>query len=311
MKTISLEYVKCGFCESESYEILYSAPRSNLYAQCSIVQCSTCGLVRTNPRPSQNTLFETYTDGYYSRKPLNIKSLGSQYKIFAMKHGFAYLYPFVIPFPIPREAVICDVGCGSGQWLTLMRAAHPKTHLYGFEIDTETASIAAQSCQGTVHSGNFLENNWAANSFDFITFWEVLEHVENPKEIVQEVKRLLKPGGYMIVSLPDIQCIYSKLFRQFWWPLAFDAHLYHFSKETLTKLTQTCGFEPSYAPIPLIHPGISNNLQNYLKEMEFKGDLNTGKHSALSSINKLVTLLDKTQLPRLIPDHLLMYARKP
>jgi 2-polyprenyl-3-methyl-5-hydroxy-6-metoxy-1,4-benzoquinol methylase len=94
--------------------------------------------------------------------------------------------------------------------------AHPKTQLFGFEIDAEIAEVATHACRGEIHSGNFLENNWKSNSLDFITFWEVLEHIDNPKEVVEEVKRLLKPGGYMIISVPNIECIYSKLFKQFW-----------------------------------------------------------------------------------------------
>jgi 2-polyprenyl-3-methyl-5-hydroxy-6-metoxy-1,4-benzoquinol methylase len=309
MKIIDLEHVSCGFCGSESFQKLYSAPKHSPYAECSIVQCDDCGLIRTNPRPSQDTLFETYTDDYYSRKDTVVSGFGDRYKIFAMKHSLAYLYPFTIPFHLPPEAKICDVGCGAGQWLKLLRSAYPDANLYGFEIDTKTAESASNSCRAEVHSGNFLNNNWESNSFDFITFWEVLEHISNPKEVLKEAKRLLKPNGYVIASLPNIESIYSKGFKQFWWALAFDAHLYHYSKKTLTNLVQACGLEPSYAFLPFIHPTIHYNVQTYLCELKFTDFKGKKHYPLLSATSEFLKLLDKSQFSRLASDHLLMYAK--
>ncbi|MGH2414213.1 MAG: hypothetical protein ACRDEA_11115, partial [Microcystaceae cyanobacterium] len=160
---IELENSSCGLCGSESYKILYAAPENSLYSECCIVQCSNCGLARTNPRPTKASLMKVYTNEYYSRKEPILKGWGNRYKIFAMKHSLYYLYPYVIPFQIPKNAAICDVGCGAGQWLTLMKAAHPNAKLYGFEIDSETAFTAQKFCGGEIHYGDFLNNGWPSN----------------------------------------------------------------------------------------------------------------------------------------------------
>lgn len=307
---IEFEESSCGACNSDSYEVLYSAPQNSLYSQCQIVQCSNCGLVRTNPRPNQDSLLEVYGDSYYSRKLPSIEGLSSKIKILAMKHKLSILYPYLIPLPLANDAVICDVGCGSGQWLSLMRAAYPKSKLYGFEIDQETAEIAARSANAIVHSGNFLRNAWNSNSFDFIVFWDVLEHVKDPINIMQEVTRLLKPNGHVVVISPDFECVYSRVFKQFWWALLFDQHLYHFSRKTLSQLFTACHLEPVIYRIPSTLPHAHWNINNILKEMEFEGSQQDWRYTCFSTLAKVISPFDKIQLTRVLPQHLMVCARK-
>lgn len=307
---VDLENASCGFCGAEAYKTLYSAPEHSPYFQCYVVQCSSCSLVRTTPRPTKAALTELYTNNYYSRQIRKIQGWRDRLKIFAMKHSLSYLYSYVIPFRIPKDAVICDVGCGAGQWLTLMRAAYPDSALHGFEIDLETASTAAKFCGGDIHHGDFLNNGWPSNSFDFITFWDVLEHVDNLKSVMQEVTRLLKPNGHVVVCSPNIDCTYSKVFKQFWWPLAFDAHLYHFSKETLSQLFRSCGLEPVYFAIPTTLPVAANyNVFNLLENIKFKSE-KTKNHFFISNLAKVTSLLDKVYISRFLSNHLVMCAKK-
>jgi 2-polyprenyl-3-methyl-5-hydroxy-6-metoxy-1,4-benzoquinol methylase len=310
-KTIDVEHVNCGFCGSEAYKTLYPAPEESIYSQCAVVQCNKCGLVRTSPRPTQTALAETYANEYYSYQEPDLKGWSNQIKILAMKLRLPALYPYVIPLPILKDASICDVGCGAGQWLGLMRAAYPGVKLSGFEIDPNTASIAAQVAQADVRHGDFLETGWADNSFDFITFWDVLEHVTNPQAVMQEVVRLLKPGGVVVVISPNVDCSYSKIFNQFWWALLYDQHLYHFSRKTLTKLFQACNLEPVYSAIPPTLPHPHWNIINVLKEMEHKGLRKTGKYFLLSNLARAIAPFDKLQLTRILPQHLIMCAKKP
>jgi 2-polyprenyl-3-methyl-5-hydroxy-6-metoxy-1,4-benzoquinol methylase len=308
---VELEHANCGFCGAEEYKTLYAAPEYSPFSQCYVVQCSNCDLVRTNPRPTQATLTEVYSSHYYSRQTPTLEGWSNKVKIFALKHNLEYIFPRRIPFKIPKKAVICDVGCGSGQCLGFMRVVYPDVVLHGFETDEETASTAAQFCGGHIRYGDFLNNGWSSNIFDFITFWDVLEHVANPKSVMQEVKRLLKPNGIVVVGLPNFDCLYSQVFNQFWSALMFDQHLYHFSQKTLGQLFQNCGLEIVKSQFCYIHPIVKENMVNLLKELEFKGESNTFRYVVLKNTTPVISLLDKLNISRLGSQHLLMCAKKP
>lgn len=192
-----------------------------------------------------------------------------------------------------------------------MRQAYPESCLYGFEIDQETAQIAIENCSGNgFHYGNFLENSWENDSFDFLTLWDVLEHTRNPKDTMMELARLVKPGGYILLSVPDFGCFYSRVFRSNWWSLAFDAHLYHFTKKSLIQLVESAGLEVSMCTKPMIHPKAAYNVDNLLKEMELKELEKSAYYRILSIIKPVVELLDKSQISRFFSDHLILHARK-
>jgi 2-polyprenyl-3-methyl-5-hydroxy-6-metoxy-1,4-benzoquinol methylase len=311
MKTIEFEGTNCGYCGSDKCTVLYSAPEHSEYTNCKIVKCNQCDLVRTNPRPTLSTLYDTYTNDYYSREVPHSEKISDKLKIFALKNKLKILYPFIIPYSFSAENVrICDVGCGAGQWLKLVREAYPNAQLYGFEIDLPTANTVAKGTGATVHNGDFLNNNWPSNHFDFITFWDVLEHIHNPREVLLEVERLLKPGGYAIISLPNFDSFHSKIFKQFWFSLAYDAHLYHFTQETLKELLKTSLLTPIYTTTnTFMNPVLSFSIQIFINEMKFHGHRKISA-DALSILCKIISLIDRSQLSRLFSDHLVIHAQK-
>ena len=91
--------------------------------------------------------------------------------------------------------------------------------------------------QGTVES-----HPLKSESFDLVCFWDVLEHVVDPKEKLRQVKSLLKPNGMVLVNYPDIGTIQAKLAgKRFWWILS--VHLHHFSRSTICRTAELTGYE--------------------------------------------------------------------
>ena len=78
--------------------------------------------------------------------------------------------------------------------------------------------------------------------FDVVVLSNVLEHAPDPKEMLKNVYRVLKPGGQVWISCPNSQSWLRKLFGRSWinWHVPF--HLFHFSSKTLGKLLERCGF---------------------------------------------------------------------
>ncbi len=82
-------------------------------------------------------------------------------------------------------------------------------------------------------------------SFDAVTCFEMLEHVFDPKAVLNEMYRVLKPGGYVVLLVPSD----NLLFRVIWWvwtrtrgKIWDETHIQSFRGDSLPKLTQACGF---------------------------------------------------------------------
>ena len=85
------------------------------------------------------------------------------------------------------------------------------------------------------------ENHFPENHFDAILASHLVEHLNDPASLVWEARRLLVPGGFFIVTTPNISGFQAKLFRGGWRSAIFD-HLYLFSVKTLSALLRQNGF---------------------------------------------------------------------
>ena len=81
----------------------------------------------------------------------------------------------------------------------------------------------------------------AANSFDAITLWDVLEHMADPIAVLKKAARLLRPGGILALNVPNIESLIAKLMGSRW-PLLLTEHLYYFSPSSLRLLLERSGF---------------------------------------------------------------------
>ena len=94
-----------------------------------------------------------------------------------------------------------------------------------------------------IFNGTLLEAKYESDFFDVVTLNHVLEHVDNPSEIMEELYRILKPGGYLIIGVPISDSITFKLFGRFWGGLDTPRHLFIFSKMTLKRCAEKFGFD--------------------------------------------------------------------
>ncbi len=142
----------------------------------------------------------------------------------------------------PAEIRVLDVGCSRGNFL----AAGARL---GFQMEgvEPAASIAAAArAQGlTVHTGLLKDINVAAASFDAVTLFEVVEHLQAPLELVRECHRVLKPGGILVISTGNTASWTAAAMRGRWdyFHIATDAgHISFFNPRSLALLASRCGF---------------------------------------------------------------------
>ncbi len=135
---------------------------------------------------------------------------------------------------------ILDLGCGTGAFLNTMKEANWGTT--GLEPD-KTARAKALELYGL-----YLENadNFyllTPKSFDAITMWHVLEHVHDLHQYIDQLKKLLKPGGKVFIAVPNYTSYDAGYYREFWAAYDVPRHLYHFSPQAMKKLLNQHGMQ--------------------------------------------------------------------
>lgn len=241
--------VCCTLCNASDIKTLY--PLNDF----SVVQCQGCGLVFLDIDLNPQKLSEMYSDTYYKERaeyfqvdaPADQVGAATGGDLSHFLNGLALLERYR-----PEKGRLLDVGCALGGFLRLARDAG--WTVSGVDISSYAAAYCRDRLGIDAQSGLLSELDFADETFDVVTLWDVLEHFEHPLQQLHAVNRLLKKGGILLVDTPNersllrsvARWIYAlsggnidfplrKLFHQF--------HLYYFNQTTLNKLLADSGFE--------------------------------------------------------------------
>jgi SAM-dependent methyltransferase len=194
-----------------------------------IERCSCCGLVRTLPRPAPADSERYYPAGYYGegkRYPALLQLfLDALYARRARRLQLA---------TGGRPGHVLDIGCGPGWLLAQLRDRGWRTT--GTELNDEGARFARGTLHLDVRSGERATATLPDGSVDLIILWHVLEHVERPADLLAEISRLLRPGGLLLVAVPNFGSPEARWARAAWFHLDVPRHLTHFDPPTLRRL---------------------------------------------------------------------------
>jgi len=128
---------------------------------------------------------------------------------------------------------ILDIGCGIGWFLKATNASHK----HGAEV---SGYARMKSCEYGVIAENISSFK---SKYDVITLIHVIEHLEKPLEAMEEVKRLLKPGGHLIIATPDFDSITARRFGDKYRLLHDQGHISLFSCASMYRMLTDLGFE--------------------------------------------------------------------
>jgi SAM-dependent methyltransferase len=138
---------------------------------------------------------------------------------------------------IASGARLLDAGCGTGGLLRQLSAAKPDLLLFGVEIDSQAASIAAGKSSATVTTGSVNDLPYRDGYFDVLVSADVLCHAEvEQRAALDEMRRCLRPGGMLLLNLPAYRWLLS----------AHDRHVHNVRRYTAGKaalMVTTCGFK--------------------------------------------------------------------
>jgi SAM-dependent methyltransferase len=136
---------------------------------------------------------------------------------------------------------LLDIGCGSGAFL---RSAQSRGYIpYGMDMSSRAVEIVQKQYGILMRQGGIGQDVWQDQRFDFVTMFHVLEHLPNPRLGLKYAASLLKPGGTLIIQVPNIRSMQARFFGARWYGIEVPRHVINFSPKALSLLLQEMGFE--------------------------------------------------------------------
>lgn len=274
------EYIRCPLCKKNDYDkIIVSIDKkkktkkffTNIFNSSSsvfdeqIVKCNSCNFIYLNPRINQKIINKGYSYSqdkkFVSQNKIRVKTFKNTLEIIDNRINLS-------------NKKILDIGSGGGAFLKACKDI--KIQVEGIEPNKWLVKYAKKKYNVNISSKKIYN---IKKSFDVVSLFDVLEHIPNLQSTVNEITRLVKKNGHLIINVPDHDSLARKLLKTKW-PFYLNVHLHYFNERTLSKLLEK-RFKLVYSK-----PYWQNLEINYIMERAAK------YFSFLNILKKLLVFLD-------------------
>jgi 2-polyprenyl-3-methyl-5-hydroxy-6-metoxy-1,4-benzoquinol methylase len=228
--------VPCLFCDVQDERILFKDGPFR------VVSCARCGHVYVNPRLPADRLHEMYQEEYWNSP--RAKEFGYT-RYLAERELYERTYrrrSDTIERYKRTPGRVLDIGCAAGFFLRVM--ADKGWDTVGVEISAPMVEYARDELQlPDVRRADVLTTDLEPGSFDVITLWDVIEHLEDPLEHLRAAHRLLHRNGILVLETQNVRSGFARLLGRKWQHYKHEEHLYHFHPETLDRLLMEAQLE--------------------------------------------------------------------
>lgn len=262
---------RCALCGSRAAPLHQAVPdiqvRSPGRWDILLCQDAECAMLTLTPRPDRATLENAYRNYYTheegspirrasglrrrARNAFQHRMLGYPFDGTAVDSLLGRLYGLS---PIRREiglrelfyvgyvpgGRLLEVGCGNGRQLE--RLGEAGWDVEGIDFDPNAVD-RARELGLRVRVGELAAAEYPESAFDAIILSHVIEHVENPVGLLSECRRILKPGGQLVIATPNANALGHRWFGRAWLGLEPPRHLVVFTPRALTEAARAAGFE--------------------------------------------------------------------
>lgn len=259
----------CNICNaSEAKEHLRSIDYITQEAFKS-VRCIQCGLVYVDPQPATADLHHYYPAGHQAAGPAMYEKMDAKPRIKLIAN---------LALESQKKKLL-DIGCGKGLLLSGLKER-------GWEVfGTELSETSRQyACEQGLQVFNSVVNDTPIEpeSLDVVTLFHSLEHLTDPKQSINEIKGLMRPGGLLVIEVPNINSWYARFFKDQWFHYDAPRHLYHFSPQTLRSLIENADLHveslSTHANLSYDAFGAVQSLLNtFLSNKNLLNNINTGQ----------------------------------
>ncbi|HKE00002.1 MAG TPA: class I SAM-dependent methyltransferase [Planctomycetota bacterium] len=287
-----LTEVRCGLCGSARARLRFADPPYR------VVRCEDCGLVYVTPRRDEGKLREMYAVDYW-RSPA-AKDFGyTDYLRDEPLYRRTYRRRFaVVRRHCSRPGRVLDVGCAAGFFLSV--AKEEGWRCTGVEVSPAMSAFARERYGLDVRVGTLADQHLDAASFDLVTFWDVVEHLPDPISVLREARRLVAPGGRVLVETQNVASLFARVLGRRWQHYKHAEHLYHFDPSTVRRLLGEAGLEAVE---------VGSALGGKYVSLEFVVERAQRVHPALSKVLSPLRAIGRRSLYVNLFDEMVVVAR--
>lgn len=201
--------------------------------------CSKCGFGKTFPAIKDDKISAFYAK-YYPLRNLSVSDVKNSVDKSGRFEKWILGTNNVAHQNIPRNKKVLDIGSASG--VSLIEIKKRGSVGYGVEPNPNGKKLGSKLGL-KVYQGLITDNPFPKDSFDYVTASQVLEHVNNPVVFLKSAKKKLKDSGKIIVSIPNGDSIYRKVFGKIWINWHIPYHINHFSKKSVFLIAKKTGLK--------------------------------------------------------------------
>ncbi len=234
---VQSRYVKCNLCGADDYGVVFPAGYAQLHQ---IVRCRHCGLMYANPQQQvdceeflsraaepeydpEAELHRQYHQKQLAQLPDNLRALG------------------VLDSLRPHRGRLLEIGSFAGLFLDRIRA--DGWQVVGLEPDRPVAKYSRAKYGLEIIEGVLPSCSLPAEQFDAVMMLHVIEHMPDPAENLRLVRRLLKPGGVLVVETPRFNSLSFKVLGRRERSIQnCQGHIFFFTEQSLSSLLAKNGF---------------------------------------------------------------------
>lgn len=267
-----MEFVDCNLCGSNDFQVIHkidvndktlkffrhsrnALSDSGLMGIFNIVKCNNCSFVYTNPRLTSKQLDELYSSNkilggnwrnfpylFDKNQPDELQDLSnSAIKYDTLESWKERIFRKYAPNYVGMKML--DIGCGAGKFVR--QCLDLGIDAYGIDLSKDRIEygIKEYSLEGRIWQGTLIEEQNKHIKYDIITLWDVIEHVPNPKEILNEIRKIISIDSKLFILTMSLDSFTYKLYRSRWFYIHPPQHLSYFSHKTMEKMLRSEGYK--------------------------------------------------------------------
>jgi SAM-dependent methyltransferase len=245
---ITWEVIACPLCGAADEVELLALPGNEEQPAYRVVRCRRCGMAYLNPRPDPASIGQFYPSDYGPYQAPERGRAGMWNKMSQLWKQLRSEGDSLTALPFHGERRLLDYGCGSGWFAERMRERG--WNVTAMDVNPEAARRVRERFGLRVVVGALPHPDVEPESYDVITMGGVLEHVHWPHPLIAAQVRALRPGGLLVIVVPNLDSWGFRYFGPNWWPLELPRHLLHFTPATLRHLVESHGLEVQQLRMP-------------------------------------------------------------